>query len=68
MAKIKIRGPKGAREVAADQFFVTPKAEGERETVLQPGEIVTEVTLPPPEGVSKLRLMKCGIVKSSIGH
>jgi len=51
MGKVKIQGPKGAREVAADKFFVTPKSETERETVLQPGEIVTEVTLPSPGSV-----------------
>ena len=51
MGKIKIQGPRGAREVAADKFFIAPKSENERETVLQPGEIVTEVTLPPPGNV-----------------
>ncbi|HUI43285.1 MAG TPA: FAD binding domain-containing protein [Terriglobia bacterium] len=51
-AKVHILGPKGARELTADKFFVTPKAEGEREIALQPDEIVTEVTVPPPPGPS----------------
>lgn len=51
MAKIKIQGPKGPREVTADKFFVTPKSDSERETVLQPNEIITEITLPPPGSV-----------------
>jgi xanthine dehydrogenase YagS FAD-binding subunit len=50
MAKIKIYGPKGAREVSAEQFFVAPKSEGEREYALEPNEIVTEITVPPPAG------------------
>jgi xanthine dehydrogenase YagS FAD-binding subunit len=51
MAKFKVQGPKGAREIAADKFFITPSAEGGRENVLEPNEIVTEITLPPPGGV-----------------
>jgi len=51
MAKFKVYGPKGSRQVEAAQFFVTPKSEGERGNVLQPNEIITEVTLPPPGAV-----------------
>jgi xanthine dehydrogenase YagS FAD-binding subunit len=51
MAKIKVYGPKGERTLGADQFFVTPKADGEREYALTPGEIVTEITIPPAGGV-----------------
>jgi xanthine dehydrogenase YagS FAD-binding subunit len=49
-AKIRITGPKGAREVALEKFFVSPKAEGEREHDLQANEILTDVFLPPPAG------------------
>lgn len=51
MAKINIYGPKGARQVAAEQFFVTPKTDAERETVLMANEIVTDVIIPPPAGM-----------------
>lgn len=51
MAKVKTFGPKGAREIALDQFYLTPKADGERGNVLQLGEIVTEVIIPPPGNV-----------------
>lgn len=47
MAKANIFGPAGKREVALADFFRTPTAESERETVLRPDEIVTEVTIPP---------------------
>jgi len=50
-AKVKIYGSKGPRQVSAGEFFVVPKSEDERENVLQPNEIVTEITLPPPGGV-----------------
>ena len=51
LAKVKTFGPKGAREIALDQFYRTPKSDGERETVLLPNEIVTEVIIPPPGNV-----------------
>jgi xanthine dehydrogenase YagS FAD-binding subunit len=50
-AKIKIFGPSGEREVAADKFFVTPKSGADREFDLRPNEIVTWITLPPAPGV-----------------
>ncbi len=50
-AKIQIFGPKGAREVEADKFFVIPKSEGEREYALASNEIVTGVVVPPTLGV-----------------
>jgi xanthine dehydrogenase YagS FAD-binding subunit len=45
-AKVKIAGPKGPREVALASFFATPKKEGERENVLAPNEIITEIFIP----------------------
>lgn len=47
-ARLRITGPKGAREVALEKFFVIPKAEGEREHDLRPDEIVSDIFLPPP--------------------
>lgn len=50
-ASVHIVGPKGSRTVAAEQFHVLPKVDVLRETVLGPGEIVTEILLPPAAGV-----------------
>jgi xanthine dehydrogenase YagS FAD-binding subunit len=50
-AKVRLEGPKGRRELALEKFFAIPKAEGEREHDLRPNEIVTEVLIPPAEGV-----------------
>jgi carbon-monoxide dehydrogenase medium subunit len=51
-ARVKIRSPRGEREVALDQFFT-----GYYETVLQPDELVTEVIVPAqPAGSSAVYL------------
>ncbi len=47
-AKIRIEGPKGARTIGAEEFFVIPKTDTEREYALAPNEIVTEVLIPAP--------------------
>jgi xanthine dehydrogenase YagS FAD-binding subunit len=49
-AVARIRGPKGSRALPLEEFFVLPGQSLEKENVLEPGEIVTEVVLPPPEG------------------
>ena len=50
-ASIRLFGPKGAREVPLEKFFVIPKSEGEREHDLRPNEIVTDIVVPsPPSG------------------
>ena len=46
-AKVRAAGPKGDRLIPIDKFFVRPVEDVERETVLEPGEIVTEIMLPP---------------------
>ncbi|HEX8985928.1 MAG TPA: FAD binding domain-containing protein [Bryobacteraceae bacterium] len=48
-AKLTIVGPKGARAVPAASFFVGPAQSLTTENILAPGEIVTELLLPPPE-------------------
>ena len=48
-ASVRLAGPKGERTVALGEFFAVPKAEQDRETVLQPNEILTEIEIAPPE-------------------
>jgi xanthine dehydrogenase YagS FAD-binding subunit len=50
-AKVQLHGPEGARELEIEKFFVTPASEGESEHALKPHEIVTEIVLPPAEGM-----------------
>ena len=45
-AKVSIFGPNGSRDVPVEEFFVTPKSDGQREYGLKPNEIVTEIRLP----------------------
>jgi xanthine dehydrogenase YagS FAD-binding subunit len=56
-ALIHIQGTRGERSVAIDDFFLLPDTTPERETVLEPGDLITHVTLPPPaEGSRSLYL------------
>jgi xanthine dehydrogenase YagS FAD-binding subunit len=52
-AKLRLAGPKGSRTVTAESFFVLPDQNVRQETVLEPGEIVAEVLLPPPPAGQK---------------
>ncbi len=45
-ARVKLFGPDGEREVPLDKFFATPTTDQEREYVLKPSEILTEVRVP----------------------
>ncbi len=47
-AVCRISGPASNRSVAVESFFVPPSEDPRRETVLEPGEIVTEIVVPPP--------------------
>ncbi len=49
-ASVRIVGPKGSRVIPLEKFYVLPNENVERETVLAPGEIVTEIHLPPVPG------------------
>jgi xanthine dehydrogenase YagS FAD-binding subunit len=42
-----VTGPDGRRQVPMDDFFVRPADDPTRETVLEPGEVVTELLIPP---------------------
>lgn len=49
-ASVTIAGGSGNRTVRLAEFFRTPQAETERENVLRPGEILTEVLIPAAAG------------------
>jgi xanthine dehydrogenase YagS FAD-binding subunit len=50
-ATVRITGPQGPRQAPLSSFFVLPSVGVERETILKPGEIITEVLLDrPPAG------------------
>jgi len=47
-ATIHVRGPKGERSIPISDFHLLPGNTPQRETVLEPGDLITHVTLPPP--------------------
>jgi xanthine dehydrogenase YagS FAD-binding subunit len=47
-ASARVTGSQGTRLVPMEQFYVPPSTDPQRETVLQPDELVTEITLPAP--------------------
>src|SRR5262245_44188483 len=57
-ATIHIQGPKGTRAVAFGDFHLLPGSTPNRESVLEPGDLITHVTLPPPLAGSKQVYLK----------
>jgi len=57
-ATIHVQGAKGSRAIAFGDFHLLPGKTPERETVLEPGDLVTHVTLPPPKAGSKQVYLK----------
>ena len=57
-ATIHIQGPKGPHAIPFGDFHLLPGNTPHRETVLEPGDLITHVTLPPPIGGSKQIYLK----------
>ena len=47
-ATVHVEGPKGSRAVPIGDFHLLPGRTPQKETVLEPGDLITHVTLPPP--------------------
>ncbi len=47
-ASVKTHGPHGSRTIPVETFHMPPARDPRRETVLEPGEMVTEILIPPP--------------------
>jgi xanthine dehydrogenase YagS FAD-binding subunit len=46
-ATVQIQGVKGMRSVPIHEFYLEPGSTPQKETVLEPGDVITSVTLPP---------------------
>jgi xanthine dehydrogenase YagS FAD-binding subunit len=57
-ATIHIQGKNGSRSVPIADFHLLPGNTPDRETVLEPGDLITHVTLPPPIDGSKQHYLK----------
>ena len=51
-AVVRVRGPKGDRSIPFTEFHRLPGDRPERDTVLEPDELITSVDLPPFQGMS----------------
>src|SRR3954471_7351386 len=57
-ATIHVQGRKGTRAIPIGDFHLLPGNTPGRETVLEPGDLITHVTLPPPKAGSKQFYLK----------
>ena len=57
-ATIHVQGPKGVRAIPIADFHLLPGNTPHRETVLEPGDLITHVTLPAPIRGSKQLYLK----------
>jgi xanthine dehydrogenase YagS FAD-binding subunit len=57
-AVVHISGPKGERAVPIADFFLLPGKTPELETVLEPGDLITHLSLPVPPAGSKSLYLK----------
>lgn len=57
-ATIHVQGSKGQRAIPFAEFHLLPGNTPNRETVLEPGDLITYVTLPPPVAGSKQAYLK----------
>jgi xanthine dehydrogenase YagS FAD-binding subunit len=57
-ATIHVQGPRGERQIPIGEFFREPGNTPQVENALEPGDLVTHVTLPPPRSQSKQVYLK----------
>jgi len=57
-AVVHVEGPMGVRTIAFGDFHLLPGSTPQRETVLEPGDLITHVTLPPPRSGSRQVYLK----------
>jgi xanthine dehydrogenase YagS FAD-binding subunit len=57
-ASIHIQGPGGKRTISIGDFHLLPGDTPHRETVVEPGDLITHVTLPPPQAGTRQVYLK----------
>jgi xanthine dehydrogenase YagS FAD-binding subunit len=57
-ATVRLRGSSGERTVAVEELFAEPTEERRTETVLQPDELLLDVSLPAPSGDARSTYLK----------
>jgi xanthine dehydrogenase YagS FAD-binding subunit len=57
-ATVYTKSAKGEREIALNEFYLVPGSTPDKENVLEPGELITYVTLPKPAAGTKSYYLK----------
>lgn len=57
-ATIQVQGTKGKRSIPIGDFYLKPGSTPHRETVLEPGDLIVSVTLPPVETGTRSHYLK----------
>jgi xanthine dehydrogenase YagS FAD-binding subunit len=57
-AQIHIQGAKGERVIPIKEFYLLPGTTPNLETILEPGDLITHVTLPPMQGSTRSVYLK----------
>jgi xanthine dehydrogenase YagS FAD-binding subunit len=57
-ATIHVQGKHGQRDIPIDDFFVVPGSSPQRENVLEPGDLITHVTLPASRRGTRFAYLK----------
>jgi xanthine dehydrogenase YagS FAD-binding subunit len=57
-AKVEVRGPGGDRSVLLDELYRLPGDTPHLETVLEPGEVITAITVPPVGALRRSHYLK----------
>jgi xanthine dehydrogenase YagS FAD-binding subunit len=59
-ARVELTSKRGKRSVAMSEFYVAPEKSLINETVVEPGEIITDILLPTPERGTRSAYQKYG--------
>jgi xanthine dehydrogenase YagS FAD-binding subunit len=57
-ATIQVQGVRGKRSIPIQEFYLKPGATPNRENVLEPGDLIVSVTLPPPIAGARSHYLK----------
>jgi xanthine dehydrogenase YagS FAD-binding subunit len=57
-ATIQVQGTKGKRSIPIGEFYLKPGSTPHRETVLEPGDLIVSITLPPLEPGTRSHYLK----------
>jgi len=47
-ASVRVKGADGSKNIPVEEFHMPPGTDPQRETVLEPGDLITEIHIPPP--------------------